>query len=141
MRILSIINMKAYSQDLRDRVIDLYEHSKYTKATLSKLFKLDRHTVSNWIKRYQEIGDYSSRQHCQSGRKIRFNDKEKVLTYLAEHPDAEAIDIRNYLAPDLPMSTFYDALHRMNITYKKKSRNTRVEKKQNDGHLWTSLTK
>jgi transposase len=115
-------DMKAYSQDLRDRVIDLYERYKYTKTALSKLFKLDRHTISDWIKRYKETGDYSSKQHCQTGRQIRFGDKEKVLAYLAEHPDAEGIDIRNCLAPNLPMSTFYDALSRMKITYKKRAK-------------------
>jgi len=133
--------MKAYSQDLRDRVIDLHGSTKYTKTAISKLFKLDRHTVANWIKRYEEIGDYSSRQHCQKGRKIRFNDKEKVLTYLAEYPDAEAMDIRDCLAPNLPMSTFYDALHRMKITYKKKSQAIGEEKQKKGSRLWASLIK
>lgn len=114
--------MKAYSQDLRDRVIDLYKTYQYSQIAISRLLRIDRHTISNWIKRYQETGDYSSKQHCQTGRKIRFNDKEKVLAYLAEHPDAEGVEIRNYLAPDLPMSTFYDALARMQITYKKRAK-------------------
>ena len=114
--------MKAYSQDLRDRVIDLYERCQYSKIKLASLFKLSRNTIATWIKRYQETGDYSSKQHCQTGRQIRFNDKAKVLAYLAEHPDAEGVEIRNCLAPDLPMSTFYDALSRMKITYKKRAK-------------------
>jgi isftu1 transposase len=114
--------MKAYSQDLRDRVIDLYERYKYTKSAIARLFKINRHTIANWIERYKETGDYSSKQHCQTGRKIRFNDQEKVLMYLAEHPDAEGIEIRNSVAPNLPMSTFYDALSRMKITYKKRAK-------------------
>ena len=116
------MDMKAYSQDLRDRVIDLYKKYKYSRAAIGELLKLNRNTVAQWIKRYQESGDYSSKQHCQKGRQIRFNDKEKVLAYLAEYPDAEGIDIRNNVAPDLPMSTFYDALNRIGVTFKKKSR-------------------
>lgn len=114
--------MRSYSKDLRDRVIDLHERYNYTRTAIASLFKLNRNTISNWIKRYKETGDYSSKQHCQTGRQIRFNDKEKVLSYLTEHPDAEGIDIRNCLAPNLPMSTFYDALSRMKITYKKRAK-------------------
>ena len=114
--------MKAYSQDLRDRVIDLYKTSKYKITVISNLLKLDRHTVSAWIKRYKENMDYSSRQHCQTGRKPRFIDRKSVLKFLSENPDSEGIDIRNSLAPELPMSTFYDTLHRMAITYKKRTK-------------------
>jgi isfu1 transposase len=117
--------MKAYSQDLRDRVIELYKTKEYTKTALTKIFKLSYQTVFDWINRYNESGNCSSKQHIQSGRKPRFTDKESVLSFLSTNPDSEGIDIRNAVAPELPMSTFYDSLSRMKITYKKKSRNTR----------------
>ena len=69
--------MKAYSQDLRDRVIALYKTKKYTKTELTKIFKLSYQTVFEWIKRYEELNDYSSKQHIQLGRKARFTDKKK----------------------------------------------------------------
>tara|TARA_B110000238_G_scaffold126094_1_gene136180 strand:- start:659 stop:811 length:153 start_codon:yes stop_codon:yes gene_type:complete len=43
-----------------------------------------------------------------------------VLTYLAEHPNALALEIRDAVAPDIPLSTFRDALVWMEITYKKR---------------------
>lgn len=67
--------MRAYSQDLRDRVIELYKTKEYTKTELTKLFKLSYQTVFNWIKRYKESNDYSSRQHIQTGRKLKFTDQ------------------------------------------------------------------
>jgi len=114
--------MKAYSQDLGDRVIELYKTKKYTKTELTKIFKLSYQTVFEWIKRYKELNDYSSKQHIQQGRKARFTDKKRVLEFLAQNPDSQGIDIRDMVAPDIPMSTFYDTLRGMGITYKKRAK-------------------
>lgn len=54
------------------------------------------------------------------GRAPRFTDKDHVLNFIGENPDANGIEIRDSVAPDLPMSTFYDTLKRMKISYKKK---------------------
>jgi transposase len=119
--------MKAYSQDLRDRVIELYKTGKYTKTALRDIFKLSYQTVFNWIKLYKETGDYSSKQHLQQGRQARFTDKNKILGYIANNPDSQGSEIRDSVAPLLPMSTFYDTLSRMGISYKKKSQNIKEE--------------
>lgn len=120
--ILTTVEMKSYSQDLRDRVISLHKTSKYRIKAISDLLGIERHTISNWIRRYKENGDYSSRQHLQSGRDARFTNKENIIEFLANNPDSRAIDIRDAIAPELPMSTFYDTLHRMKITYKKRTK-------------------
>lgn len=122
--------MKAYSQDLRDRVIELYKTKEYTKTALTKIFKLSYQTVFDWIKRYNESNDYSSKQHIQTGRKRKFTDKQKILDFLHKHPDSQGIDIRDDVTPQMPMSTFYDTLHRMGITYKKRNQSIRVEAKK-----------
>ena len=119
--------MKAYSQDLRDRVIDLYKRPKYKIKAISELLGIERHTIQSWIKRYKESGDYSSRQHIQTGRKAKFTDKEKIIKFLADNTDSQAIDIRNAVDPMLAMSTFYDTLRRMEITYKKRAKIQRAE--------------
>lgn len=114
--------MRAYSQDLRDRVILKYNTGEYQIKDLAKMFNITRQTIGNWIKRYNEIGDYSSRQHLNKGREIRFNERTKILEYLQSNPNADGITIRNNVAHNLPMSTFYDALARMKITYKKRAK-------------------
>lgn len=128
--------MKAYSQDLRDRVIALYKTRKYTKTALTKIFKLSYQTVFDWIKRYEKSNDYSSKQHIQLGRKARFTDKKRVLEFLAQNPESQGLDIRDAIAPEIPMSTFYDTLRRMRITYKKKSLNTKEGAKRQGKSLW-----
>ena len=114
--------MKAYSQDLRDRTIDLYTESNLSIKGISVLLKISYQTIRSWVKRYETTGDYSSRQHKATGRKARFEDKAAILAYLEKHPDADGIQIRDNVAPELPMSTFYDTLHRLNITYKKRAK-------------------
>ena len=123
--------MKAYSQDLRDRAIDLYENENYSRGKISKLLKIGYQTISEWIRRYEKAGDYSSKQHLVEGRKAQFTDKEIILDYINKNPDADAVSIRDAVAPELPMSTFYDTLRRLKITYKKRTQiQTKIRKQE-----------
>ena len=71
---------------------------------------------------YLDSGDYSSKQHLNTGRPCTFTDKEAILDYLDTNPNALAIDIRDNVSPDMPISTFRDTLSKMNITYKKRDK-------------------
>ena len=123
--------MKAYSQDLRDRAIDLHENEDYSKRKISRLLKVGYQTICEWVRRYKRTGDYSSKQHMVKGRKAKFTDKKAILDYIDKNPDADGIEIRNALAPELPMSTFYDTLRRLKITYKKRAKiQTKIRKQQ-----------
>ena len=114
--------MKAYSQDLRDRVISAYKTGRYKITELAKLFSMCRQTISTWVARYKHNGDYSSKQHIQTGQKPRFTDKEKLLEFLSNNPDSDGHDIRDVVMLGLPMTTVYDTLKRMKITYKKRAK-------------------
>lgn len=111
--------MKAYSQDLRDRAILLFNDG-YNRKEISKTLNIHYETIKNWVKRYIKTGDYSSKQHLNKGVERRFTDKEAVIKYLEKHPNAISSEIRDAVAPSLPISTFKDTLSWMGITYKKK---------------------
>jgi transposase len=119
--------MPAYSQDLRDKVIEQYKNNTMTKMGISKIFMISYQTVCDWVKRYKKDSYYSSKQGVGCGRAVRFRDEAKVLEYLEANPDANAIEIRDAIVPGLPMSTFYDTLDRFGITYKKKNLDTKSE--------------
>ena len=129
---------KAYSQDLRDRVIMAYDEGVKKVSSLSKLFTISVSTIRIWIDRYEATGDYSSKQGVGCGMKPSFTNKQAVLTFLRLKLDANAIDIRDSVAPNLPMNTFYDTLHRMGITYKKKSQNTNRGMNTVANNFWSS---
>jgi transposase len=113
--------MKAYSQDLRDRVMSAYCEGSFTKKEICKLFKICADTLNDWINRLHTTGDYSSKQGLDCGRPQRFTDKDSILKFIYKNPDANGIEIRDSVAPDLPINTFYDTLKRMGITYKKRA--------------------
>ena len=109
--------MKAYSQALRNRVIKVHTVDNMKPSKISRLLNIGVNTVYDWIRRFETTGDYSSKQGAGCGPAFRFTDKESILAYLAENPDANGIEIRDAVAPNLPMSTFYDTLARLEITF------------------------
>jgi len=121
--------MKSYSQDLRDRVVSAYIVGETNKSELSRIYKIDRGTIRSWIKRYEETGNCRSRQGVGRGRKATYTDKEAVLNFITNNPDTNGLGIRDALMAEMPMSTVYDTLKRMKITYKKKNLN--ISKDQN----------
>ena len=46
----------------------------------------------------------------------------RFLEYLDKNPNSDGITIRDNVAHDVAMNTFYDALSRMKITYKKRAK-------------------
>jgi transposase len=113
--------MRAYSQDLRYKVISKYIEGSMKMTEISKLFGICYESVRDWIKRYKKDGDYSSKQGVGCGRAVRFTDKNQILEYLKSYPDASGVEMRDAIVPNLPISTFYDTLARLKITYKKRA--------------------
>ena len=114
--------MNGYSQDLRDRAITLYQTGNYSKKDLAELLSLGYATLRRWCKRYDDTGNCLILKPLKEGRHSLFNDKQAVLDYLEEHPDADGIELRNKLAPHVSQSCFYNTLNRMEITYKKRGK-------------------
>lgn len=111
--------MRAYSQDLRDRAITLF-NSGHKRTEIAEILDIHYETIKDWVRKYLKTGDYSSKQHLNKGMKRKFTDKKAVLSYLENNPNALALELRDFLAPSLPLNTFRDALSWMKITYKKR---------------------
>ena len=120
--------MKAYSKDLRDRVIAAYNKNTPI-AKIVEIFNICKATASDWIKRFETTGDYSSKQGTVGQPNYKLNDKDRIVEFIRANPDADGIAIRDAVAPNVAMSTFYDTLKRMEITFKKKSLNIKNAKK------------
>ena len=48
--------MRAYSQDLRDRVISKYNTGEYQIKQLASIYQMSRQTIGEWVKRYKATG-------------------------------------------------------------------------------------
>ena len=113
--------MRSYSQDLRDKLINSYNKHGYGNGVLAAQFGISEPIAREWVRRYKTTGDYSSKQGVGCGRKRLFDDRDAVLNFLERNPDANAIEIRDHVAPGLHMNTFCDSLIRMNIRYKERA--------------------
>jgi transposase len=96
------------------------------------LLSISYGTICSWINRFLATGSCESRQHLNPGPSCRYTDKQSILDYLAQNEDADGIEIRDALCPNIPMSTFYDTMSRLGITYKKKSRNISKDQRRKE---------
>jgi transposase len=123
--------MNSYSQDIRDKAIELYKEYG-TSLSVSKLLKIRYNTICDWVKQYKKTGKCVVIKPEKEGRNRLFDDKERLLTYLAEHPDALIKDMREALAPHTSYACFYKTVLRMGLTYKKKNVGTSKDVKRRE---------
>jgi transposase len=124
--------MNAYSQDLRDKVIEIFKQGNHTRLEISNLIKIGYKTIKSWIRQYIDTGNCEIIQPKRIGRLRAFDNKDLVLEYLKKNPDASGKEMQEALAPNISDTAFYNSLARMNITYKKKRSSTKnvVSKKE-----------
>ncbi len=112
--------MNSYSQDIRNKAIKIYKYHG-TCIAVSKALKIRYQTICEWVKLYKETGKCEVIRPEKEGRKRLFDDKEKLLAYLEENPDAMIKDMRDALAPHTSYVCFYKTVLRMGFSYKKKN--------------------
>jgi transposase len=115
--------MNAYSQDLRDKVIEIFKQGKHSRLEISKLVKIGYKTIKSWVAQYNKTGSCEIIKPKRIGRLRAFDNKDLVLEYLKKNPDASGKEMQEALAPNISDTAFYNSLARMNISYKKKRYN------------------
>lgn len=117
--------MNAYSQDLRDKVVEIFKSGNYTRLEISELLKIGYKTIRSWVKQYKNTGVCEITKAKRVGRLRAFDNKEQVLEFLKKKPDTSGKEMHEALAPHISDTAFYNSLARMGITYKKKRLNTK----------------
>jgi transposase len=112
--------MKAYSMDLRERVIAACDAGRGTKE-VARTF----HVSPAWVRRLKqhrrERGDIVPRNGGGSrGRKI---DRDQLSQLVAQQPDATLVELRDRLGVKVTLWAISKALGELKLTYKK-SRST-----------------
>lgn len=126
--------MKAYSQDMRDKVIKAFNDGKSRKE-IAVFFNISYETIRRWIYRYLSAGDYSSRQQLQAGRPAMFTDKEKLIEFCKKNADLTALEVRDVLIPKMSNNGFYALLKRHGITFKKRRFFIQSDAQRSDKHI------
>lgn len=58
---LSVFMAKAYSYDLRQKVLNAIQLDGMKKSEAAQVFGLSRNTINLWLKRQDESGDYQAK--------------------------------------------------------------------------------
>jgi len=79
--------MKAYSQDLRERVIRQWKAGT-SQAELVRLFAVSVGSIKRWIRLYRTTGSLAPKVRQQWSRAIGLEDHDALRTQVAQFADA-----------------------------------------------------
>jgi transposase len=110
---------KAYSMDLRKRVIEAREEGQ-TTAPLAERFKVSPSFVEKLQQRLRESGTLEAKPHG-GGRQPKLSPEqdERLRALLAEKPDTTLAELRTKLGIKVHLSTRWYRLRRLGLTFKK----------------------
>jgi transposase len=115
--------MRAYSNDLRERIVAAVERGVYSQREIADLFGVDLATVVRLLERYRHTGSIQPKPHAGvPARKLDDQAEARLLELVRQQPDATLAELRDRLGkPCCPM-TIARALQRHRISRKKKTK-------------------
>lgn len=111
---------KAYSYDLRQKVIQAIELDGLKKSEAAQVFQISRNTIDLWLKRQAKTGDYqpkSTRPH-HTGNKI--TDWDKFAHFAKQHGDKTQAQMAALWQDQISVRTISRALRKLGLTRKKR---------------------
>lgn len=117
---------RAYSQDLRDRVINAALKDDLSARGAAARFGIGVATAVVWVRRARETGDRTAKPRGQAkGSKLDAH-RDAILGWIDEKDDITIAEIREKLASERSMSagvgTVWSFLDRCGLTFKKRPR-------------------
>jgi transposase len=114
--------MKAYSQDLRERVVRACDEGRGTRPYLAELFGVSTAWIRRLLQRRRETGSFAALPRGGgSAAKMDSDRCGRLLVLVAEQPDATLAELRDRLQAPVHLSTVARTLARLGLTVKKKS--------------------
>lgn len=118
--------MKAYSIDLRQKIIDAYKRENISQSDLALLFGVSQSFVSKLLKQYRETGDLAPKPF-RGGVKLTLNPKDlEILAELIEkNNDATLEELCKLLQEKtgivISRATMGRMTNKLNFTWKRKT--------------------
>ncbi|MEM9446133.1 MAG: IS630 transposase-related protein [Verrucomicrobiota bacterium] len=121
--------MKAYSRDIREKVIKALESGKSNRE-VAENFGISRKTVWEYSKRYKQRGEVYYKQHG-GHRKSKFDPhKKQVVHWLKQKPEMTlkqlSLKLQKQCQVKLTLRTLHYHLKKMNFSYKKNATGKRA---------------
>lgn len=114
--------MKAYSYDLRERVVRACDEGRGTRQQIAALFSVSTAWIRRLLQRRRESGSFAARPHAGGAPPKMDPDRcSRLAVLVTEQPDATLAELRDRLGAAVHLSTVARVLARLGLTVKKKS--------------------
>ncbi len=113
--------MRTVSLDLRQRIVDSYDHKEGTREEIARRFRVSLGLVKKLLQQRRRTGDIAPR-HCFSGRKptIAAMDRSQMRALLARKNDLTLRQLRQAAGLSCSLQAINVVLAKMGLTYKKR---------------------
>ena len=120
--------MRAYSLDLRERVVRAADRGEQTQQQIAERFGVSRTWIKKLLRQRREIGSIAPKPHG-GGMPAKYRGKalERLKTALAAQPDATLAELRDRTRAKAGIMAVWRALVRLKAR-RKKSRSGRRNK-------------
>lgn len=116
--------MKAYSTDLRQKIIETYEHERISQRQLAQRFRVAPSFIIKLLKQYRETGDLAPKPRPGRPRELNEAQMETVQALVEANPDWTLDELRAKVAQTcgvtVSRSTMCRVMKRLQFTRKKK---------------------
>ena len=119
--------MRAYSLDLRVRVMKAYDEKKWTVGQIAERFKVGEWWVHK-LKRQRRINGQLAPRKGKVGQPRRFGLEaiNRLTQYVDRHPDATLECIHEQVGVNCTLVTIHHTLRRLGYRYKKNAAGQRT---------------
>lgn len=122
---------KAYSYDLRQKVISAIQLDGMKKSEAAQVFQISRNTIDLWLKRQVETGDYRAKSSRPQRTADKITDWDKFIEFIRQHGDKTQAQMAELWDGDVSARTISRALHKLDWSRKKRRMATRNVTKPN----------
>lgn len=115
--------MKAFSLDLRERLVAAYEARGVSFAEVGRRFDVSGKVVAKLVQQKRELETLEPQVHRRGRKPAVSGEKEAELRkHLKDHPDATVLERREALGLDCSKKTLWQTLRKLGWRYKKSRR-------------------
>ena len=119
--------MRAYSLDLRQRVIKAYDEGHWTVGQLAERFKVGQWWIHKLKRQRRDGGSLAPRKgRVGQPRRLQSGDLDRLQRYVDKHSDATLEEMREKLAIPCTLVTIHNTLRRLGYRYKKNAAGQRT---------------
>ena len=111
---------KAYSEDLREKVIQAIELDGLKKSEASQLFNISRNTINLWMQRKAETGCLKVKPRQATKPETKIQDWDKFRDFVQTHGDKTQKEMAELWGDEISQPTISRALQKIKYTRKKK---------------------